>query len=58
MTKPHEHIEGTPAQQRRFNEITSEIPVLNGAAMDPFHDDTPITAQCDLENPETCESCQ
>ena len=26
--------------------------------MDPFSDDTPLEASCDLENPETCESCQ
>lgn len=25
---------------------------------DPFDDDTPLEASCDLENPETCESCQ
>ena len=30
---------------------------VNGAAMDPFDDDTPIVAVCDLENPESCESC-
>jgi len=26
--------------------------------IDPFMDDTPIEASCDLENPEECESCQ
>jgi len=26
--------------------------------VDPFDDDTPIVAACDLENPESCESCQ
>ena len=26
--------------------------------VDPFADDTPIEAACDLENPESCESCQ
>ncbi len=26
--------------------------------LDPFLDDTPIEGICDLENPETCESCQ
>lgn len=26
--------------------------------VDPFTDDTPIEAACDLENPESCESCQ
>ena len=26
--------------------------------LDPFMDDTPIEASCDLENPEECESCQ
>ena len=25
---------------------------------DPFNDDTVIEPQCDLENPESCESCQ
>lgn len=29
---------------------------LNGDT-DPFNDDTIIEAQCDLENPEICESC-
>ena len=53
MTSPDTFIEGTEAQQRRFNEITSEIPVI-----DPFQDDTPIVAVCDLENPESCETCQ
>jgi len=27
-------------------------------SLNPFEDDTPIEAQCDLENPEVCESCQ
>ena len=27
-------------------------------SLDPFSDDTPLEASCDLENPETCESCQ
>lgn len=27
------------------------------APKDPFEDNTPITGQCDLENPESCESC-
>ena len=26
-------------------------------ALDPFADDEPIVASCDLENPESCESC-
>lgn len=25
---------------------------------DPFEDDEPIVAACDLENPESCDSCQ
>jgi hypothetical protein len=25
---------------------------------DPFDDDEEIVASCDLENPESCESCQ
>lgn len=53
MTSPHIHIERTSLAQSEFNAITSEIPVT-----DPFLDDTPITAVCDLENPESCESCQ
>jgi len=28
------------------------------AFQDPFDDDEPIVAACDLENPEACESCQ
>lgn len=47
------NIERTPLAQQEFNAITSEIPVI-----DPFNDDTPIEAVCDLENPESCESCQ
>lgn len=27
------------------------------AAADPFEDDEPIEASCDLENPESCEAC-
>ena len=54
MTKPHIHLERTSLAQSEFNGITSEIPVVT----DPFEDDTPITAVCDLENPESCESCQ
>jgi len=30
---------------------------VNGAAMDPFDDDTPLSATCDTENPDICESC-
>ena len=56
MTTPHENLEVTPEAQRRFNGITSGIESKNGAAMDPFQDDTPIT--CGIENPESCESCQ
>ena len=26
--------------------------------LDPFEDDEPVIALCDLENPEYCESCQ
>jgi hypothetical protein len=32
--------------------VVSEVPV------DPFEDDEPIEGQCDLSNPEICESCQ
>lgn len=28
------------------------------APIDPFDDDEPIEASCNLENPELCESCQ
>ena len=34
-------------------EIDGELEVI-----DPFDDDEPIIASCDLENPEACESCQ
>ena len=30
----------------------------DGEAIDPFSDDTPLDVACDLENPESCESCQ
>lgn len=30
--------------------------VLNGAAMDPFEDNTPLA--CGIENPEGCEVCE
>jgi hypothetical protein len=30
----------------------------DGEALDPFDDDTPLDVACDLENPESCESCQ
>jgi len=26
--------------------------------VDPFDDEEPIIASCDLDNPEVCESCQ
>jgi hypothetical protein len=32
--------------------------MVDGFEIDPFADDTPIEAFCDLENPEACESCQ
>ena len=28
------------------------------APIDPFEDDEPIEASCDLSNPESCEPCQ
>lgn len=28
---------------------------VNGAAMDPFNDDTPLA--CGVENPDQCDSC-
>lgn len=51
-------LERTTEAQRGFNLVTGQVPVVNGAAMDPFEDNTPIVAACDLENPESCESCQ
>jgi hypothetical protein len=30
----------------------------DGEAIDPFSDDTPLDVACDLENPESCDSCQ
>jgi len=53
MTKPDTFLERTAAAQEAFNAITSDLP-----GVDPFEDDTPIMAVCDLENPESCESCQ
>ena len=63
---PPENIERTPEAQRHFNGMTTPVtsastpsrlnPAKNGAAMDPFQDDTPL--ECGLENPEECESCQ
>jgi len=62
-------LERTDIAQQDFDRKTGEIPIVvsdnedhdlfrkNGAAMDPFADDTPIEATCDLENPESCESC-
>ena len=56
-------IERTPEAQRGFNGMTTPVTsastpsrLTNGAAMDPFADDTPL--ECGLENPEACESCQ
>lgn len=64
-------LEGTDEFNRGHNLATGEIPItvsdderhdMFAAAMtlahDPFDDDTPIVASCDLENPESCESCQ
>ena len=39
-------------------EMMGEHPDLTPLpAADPFDDDEPIVASCDLENPESCESC-
>jgi hypothetical protein len=35
----------------------SPVVVLDGPLTDPFADDTPIVASCDLSNPDICESC-
>ena len=57
-------LEGTDEFNRGHQLNTGEIPVytkdgfpVNGAAMDPFADDTPITATCNTEHPEQCEAC-
>lgn len=41
------------------NDITTVRTADTPAAppIDPFMDDTPIVATCDLANPESCESC-
>ena len=39
-------------------ETMGEDPDLPPHTADPFSDDTPLEASCDLENPETCDSCQ
>ena len=36
----------------------AKVTVSDSADYDMFRDDTPIEPQCDLENPESCESCQ
>lgn len=37
----------------------SEVPLAPQAVhLDPFADDTPIVAACDLSSPESCEACQ
>jgi len=38
-------------------EAMGEHPPLESFS-DPFNDDTPIDAQCDLSNPDVCDSCQ
>ena len=48
------NLERTQEAQRDFD---AKI-VAVAAEVDPFEDDTPIVASCDLENPESCESCQ
>lgn len=34
-----------------------DVPVSDHVTADPFEDDEPIVASCDLSNPEVCESC-
>lgn len=45
-----------PHQDRMHDD--DPVPMKNGAAMDPFADDTPVVAACDLSSPDVCESCQ
>ena len=37
--------------------LSDEIDGTIEVVPDPFDDDTPIVAACDLSNPEVCESC-
>lgn len=53
MTSP---MELTTAQQQTYN--TNAQVGRTPVDMDPFMDDTPIVASCDLSNPESCDSCQ
>lgn len=49
-----------PNQQETINHQLESTELLQGgfeAVMGAFDDDEPIEAQCDLENPEICESC-
>lgn len=61
-------IERTEEAQRGFNGMTTKVtsaqtasrfsgPPKNGAAMDPFDDNTPVAQTCNTENPEACEAC-
>ena len=47
-----------PMEPRTLMEVFEDHPELMGEqpALDPFEDDEVI--ECDLENPEICESCQ
>lgn len=54
-------LEGTPEFNRGHSLVTGPVPIVtvsDSEKLDMFSDDTPIEAQCDLENPESCESCQ
>ncbi len=41
-----------------FNGTIGEEMPEKPSEINPFDDDEEITAQCDLENPESCDSCQ
>jgi hypothetical protein len=49
-----------PAEARREFELLGQEPRVThvDSVVDMFNDDTPIEPQCDLENPDICESCQ
>lgn len=51
-----DHLERTPVSQ-----ADHDAKVLSSGFVevhvDPFDDDEPIVATCDLSNPEVCESC-
>lgn len=54
LTKGHDGAHMSHRAQEVYDQLH---PPKNGAAMDPFQDDTPINQTCNTENPEACEAC-